>query len=112
MVKWYKDLFLDGITRHTVSLIKNCVEQQKIQYPVFCVAFASNDKNLLDVLHVNELLFPYYKRRTTYILGLASSRQQAKIMAAAIVTKVYQETGDFAVREFFDFGEESKTTSL
>lgn len=100
MVRWYKDLFLDGITKHTVGRIKKDIEKEKLQYPIFLVALASNEKNLLDVMNVNELLFPYYHKRTTYILGLASSRQQAKIMAAAIVSKVYQENGDCDIRSY------------
>lgn len=100
MVRWYTDLFLDGITKHTVRLIQQRIEKEKLQYPIFLVALASNESNLLDVMNVNELLFPYYKRRTTHILGLAVSRQQAKIMAAAIVSKVYQDTGDWDVRSY------------
>lgn len=100
MVRWYKDLFLDGITKHTAGQIQKGIEKERIQYPIFLVALASNEKNLLDVMNVNELLFPYYKKRTTFILGLASSRQQAKIMAAAIVSKVYQDTGNCDVRAY------------
>lgn len=100
MVRWYKDLFLDGITKHTASKIKQQIEKEKLQYPIFLVALASNENNLLDVMNVNELLFSYYKKRTTYILGLASSRQQAKIMAAAIISKVYQDTGECDVRSY------------
>lgn len=100
MVRWYKDLFLDGITKHTVKGIQQRIGKEKLQYPIFLVALASNEDNLLDVMNVNELLFSYYKKRTTYILGLAGSRQQAKIMAAAIVSKVYQDTGDCDVRNY------------
>ena len=100
MVRWYKDLFLDGITKHTVGLIQKGIEKEKLQYPIFLVALASNENNLLDVMNVNELLFPYYKKRTTYILGLAGSRQQAKLMAAAIISKVYQENGTCDVRSY------------
>lgn len=100
MVRWYKNLFLDGITRHTARQIQLRIEKEKLQYPVFLVALASNEDNLLDVMNVNELLFSYYKKRTTHILGLASSRQQAKIMAAVIVSKVYQDTGGCDVRAY------------
>lgn len=104
MVCWYEHLFLDGITGLMVEHIREKIAHEKIQYPVFCVAFAANDRNLLDVMNVNELLFLYYRKRTTKILGLASSRQQAKLMAAAIVSKVYEETGDFLLEEYFRDG--------
>ena len=72
-----------------------------MQYPFFVVSLASNEDNLLDIMHINELLFPYYRKRTTRVLGVAGSRQQAKIMAAAIISKVYQDTGTCDVRKFF-----------
>lgn len=100
MVEWYAQIYSDGITKHTLDLVKDKVEKQKIQFPVFLVTLASNPNNLLDVIPVNELLFPYYQRRTTFVLGVASSRKQAKLMAASIVAKVYEETGDFQIREW------------
>lgn len=101
MVEWQKDLYLDGITKHMVHKIKDRVERERVQYPFFIVSLASNENNLLDIMHINELLFPYYRKRTTRVLGVAGSRQQAKIMAAAIISKVYQDTGTCDVRKFF-----------
>lgn len=102
MVEWYKDLYVDAITRKCVKMLQSRIEKEKIQYPVFCISLASNPANLLDIMNVNELLFPYYKKKRIFILGLASSRQQAKIMAAAIIQKVYHETGGFDVRAYYD----------
>ncbi len=104
MVQWYTDLFLDGITKHTVEHIRDRVGKRRIQYPVFAVTYASNEKNLLDVININELLLEYYQKCNIYILGVASSRQQAKIMAAAIVSKVFEETNSFEIREYFENG--------
>ena len=101
MVEWQKDLYLDGITKHMVDKIKDRAERERVQYPFFVVSLASNEDNLLDIMHINELLFPYYRKRTTKVLGVAGSRQQAKIMAAAIISKVYQDTGTCDVRKFF-----------
>ena len=101
MVEWYKDLYLDGITKGQVERLKSYIEKEKLQYPIFCITLASNPNNLLDIMNVNELLFPYYKRKQILILGLASSRQQAKIMVAGMIEKVYRETGDFDVRSYF-----------
>lgn len=101
MVEWYKDLYLDGITKGQVERLKFYIEKEKVQFPVFCITLASNHENLLDIMNVNELLFPYYKKKQILILGLASSRQQAKIMAAGMIDKVYQQTGGFDVRNYF-----------
>lgn len=101
MVEWLDQLYLDGFTKRAAKHIKEKVEKEKFQYPVFCVSLAFNPDNLLDIINVNELLFPYYKKQTCYILGLASSRRQAMIMAAAILTKLYRETGSLDVRSFY-----------
>lgn len=107
MIEWYKDLYMDSITKKTADVWRRLSDKEVLQYPVFCVTLSTNPSNLLDIINVNELLFPYYKDKQIFIVGVASSREQAKIMAAAIVTKVYETTGGFDVRAYFgkNFGE-------
>lgn len=101
MIKWIEPLYMDGITKHVADLVMEKSKSEKLQYPVFLVTFPTNENNLLDIIAVNELLFPYYKKKDTYVLGMASSRQQAKIMAASIISKVYEETGGFDLKSYF-----------
>lgn len=101
MITWIEPLYMDGITKHVADFVMKKAKLEKVQYPVFLVTFPTNENNLLDIIDVNELLFPYYKKRNTHVLGMASSRQQAKIMAAAILSKVYDETGDFDLKSYF-----------
>ena len=101
MIEWYEDLYLDGITKKNVQSIKKQIEKKKLKYPYFCVTIATNENNLLDIMNVNELLFPYYANKDIFIVGLASTRKQAKYIAIAIVDKIYKETGGFDVRKYF-----------
>lgn len=101
MVEWYKDLYLDGITGKFEAVVRDKIERERLQYPCFCIMLASNPNNLLDIINVNELLLPYYKKKKILILGLAASRNQGKTLAAHIIEEIYKETGGVDVRSYF-----------
>ena len=102
MIKWYPFLYLDQKTEKKKKRIKRRMEKQKVNVGVYCITLASNEKNLLDIYCVNELLFQYYRRKDIKVIGLASSKESAYHMVADIVNDVYQQTGKLDVRTFFE----------
>lgn len=52
-------------------------------------------------MNVNELLFPFYKRKDIYIVGLATSKEEAILLVVDMLMEIYNNTGDFLVREYF-----------
>lgn len=101
MIKWYPNLYLDPVTEKKQNKIKRRMERRQINFKVYCIALASNEKNLLDIYCSNELLFQYYREKEMKIIGLASSRESAVRLVANIVNDVYQQTGRLDVRTFF-----------
>lgn len=101
MVKWYPALYLDSVTSKNQRKIKRRMEKRKVNLRVYCIALASNEKNLLDIYCTNELLFHYYRCKEIKVIGLASSKESAIQMVADIVNDVYQQTGRLDVRTFF-----------
>lgn len=81
------------------------LEQEKISYELYCIALASNQKNLLDIIKCNELLFQYYKQKEIYIVGLAKSRESAVLLVQDMIGNIYKETGNFDVKGYFRFKE-------
>ncbi|MBE5962832.1 MAG: hypothetical protein E7256_15890 [Lachnospiraceae bacterium] len=77
------------------------IRHEKLAPGVYVIAFASNEQNLFDIIPANELLFPFYKKKEIYILGMANGLSEAKIVVKDMVAEVYHKTGGFNVREYF-----------
>lgn len=103
MIKWYNNLYTDDIIGRKRDRIIKKIENNKLSFQVYCIAFASNKDNLFDIIDVNELLFDHYKRNTIYILGLTSSRESAFEGVRTMIDEVYKNTGAFNVREYYNF---------
>ncbi|MBE5928861.1 MAG: hypothetical protein E7267_05765 [Lachnospiraceae bacterium] len=102
MIRWYKDLFMDETVAGNPDMHKENAESGKLHiFPLYCVAIAASDDNLLDIISCNELYFKYYKRKELQVLGLASSYKEALKLTEAILMKVYGATGAFDVRKYY-----------
>lgn len=84
-----------------MNRLKKSIEKGKLKFEVYCITFASNNENLFDIMNVNELLFPFYKRKEIYIVGLATSKEEAILLVVDMLMEIYNNTGDFLVREYF-----------
>lgn len=100
MIVWYKDLYYKNHAGYEIEKWKEKVQKGKKFLPYFCICLSSNPSNLLDIMSVNELSFPYYKKRENRIIGLAANRSEAVELVAEIVEDVYTKTGDFNIRDF------------
>lgn len=103
MIKWYEDLYLDNNVTKNVRKYMKKIEKARPVYNVFCIALASNENNVFDIINANELLFPYYKRQNICIIGLALGRDSAFEMVREIIEEMYENTGGFCAREYFCF---------
>ena len=67
---------------------------------VYCIFLSTNPESLLDIMNVNELLFPYYKDQTIYAIGLAKGYYEAMDLLVEVIDEIYRKTGDVKVREY------------
>ncbi|WP_167954717.1 hypothetical protein [Anaerosporobacter faecicola] len=104
MITWYDSLYMDDHIRQRATHVTQAIEDHKRLLGVYCIALASNEKNLFDIINVNELLFQHYRRNQIYIIGLAQGKESAKKLVARIIEDVYRETKDFKAREYFAEG--------
>lgn len=94
-----------------VEAIMEQMEQERVTFGVYCIALASNEHNLFDIINAKELLFSHYKRNEINIIGLGSSKARAIQMVAKIIEQIYQETKGFEVRQYFkDFYKYEKSS--
>ena len=107
MIKWLDNLYLSKDIRGKKKIkLMNKIESGQLSFELYCIMFASNPNNLFDIINANDLLFPYYQRQELYILGLASSREAAKLLVKDMLVEVYRETGEFQVREYYQMSEQ------
>lgn len=102
MIVWCKCLYYKNHAGHRIEEWKRKIEKKKPVFSLYCICIASNPSNLLDIMNVNELLFPYYQKRKVIIVGLAGNRKEAIELAAEIIEEVYTKTGGFDVRNFIE----------
>lgn len=99
-MKWYKNLFLgESIAPKTHQIIKK-IKNNKLTPDVYVIAFASNPKNLLDIIPTWEMLQGGYPKEKLCIIGLAKGKQEAIALVTDIVAEVYEKTGDVKIREY------------
>ncbi len=102
MIKWAEKIyFSEDLKQKKKIKIMKSIEKGEMTFEVYCITFAVNSHNLFDIINANELLFPYYAKKDIYILGLAGSKGQAKLLVKDMLVEIYNETGGFRVREYF-----------
>lgn len=101
MIHWSPKLYVGDKLKSKVDKTIKSIDNRKITYGVFCITFASNVDNLFDILNANELRFPYYQKSDIHIVGLTKGRDEALEMVQNLLMEVYQNTGEFKVREYF-----------
>ncbi|MDD5935878.1 MAG: hypothetical protein PUC65_10045 [Clostridiales bacterium] len=101
MITWNEKLYFSESIKKKHRRTIFAIKHGKVTANVYCIAFASNEKNLFDILPANELLFPHYKNSEVHILGLARGRDEAALLVMDMIRDIYRETGGFSVREFF-----------
>lgn len=101
MVSWNESLYFgESIKKKHRRAIFAINHGKKIKR-VYCIAFASNENNLFDILPASELRYPHYQHTTTHILGLAKGKEEATEVAIKMLIEIYRKTGSFRVREYF-----------
>ncbi len=98
-MKWYKDLYIGEEAGKKKNKIIKQLEQRKIAAGVYVITLASNGKDLLDILPAFMLLKEQCRERE--ILGLAVTKEEAFEVCEKIILDVFQKTGAYAVRSFF-----------
>lgn len=103
MIVWYHDMYMDEYVSENPDKYKLLVEDDRVCIPsIYCIAIASNADNMFDIISCNELLFKHYKRNKLYVIGLATSHSGAVDLVMNIVSDIYESTGGFDVRRYFN----------
>ena len=80
------------------------ISHQKKTKDIYCIAFATNGVDLLDIYLADELLFPHYEHLPIQVIGLAKGKPEALLLVHDMIHETYQRTGGFSVKEYFGRG--------
>jgi hypothetical protein len=101
MIFWNPELLTDaevlGKEKQIASRIRKNIRQENI----YCILLPQNPANLFDIIHVNELLFSYYKKKDLYLVGLAKGHESAVKLVCSMIAEAYRETADPDIRGRF-----------
>jgi hypothetical protein len=101
MVLWTSRLYVGDKIRKKKEKVVASINNSEATFGVYCIAFASHQDNLFDIMDANELLFPHYKRSKVQIVGLAKGKSEALELVQTMLMEVYHKTGSFDVRTYF-----------
>lgn len=96
-MKWYHDLFVSDSLAGKTNKIKWKINHNAGTVSVYVIAFASNSRNLLDIIPSWELMQKSYPKRDMKIIGLAQGYEEALELVRRIVDETYQHTGSVDV---------------
>lgn len=99
-MRWHEDLYAGASVLHKQKRIKWKIVHNVGTLYVYVIAFAANEKNLLDIIPARELMQKHYPKRDLYIIGLAGDYNEALELSGKIISEVYQMTGGFDVRGY------------
>lgn len=107
-MKWYRPLILgENAGKQKLRTLKK-VKNKKYQKDTYFITLPSNASNLLDIISVNQLLWPYYRNRKVraqiYVIGIAKGKDEAMEVVRTIIDETYRQTGGFDIAKYLKFG--------
>lgn len=99
-MRWYRKLYVGETAKKDRYRIVGKVRWKRPQRNAYLIALAVNEADLLDIYPANTMLWPYFRKNETFIVGIARGYEEAVELACHIVAEVYTDTGGFDVRSF------------
>lgn len=100
MPNWIRNFYVGSQIREPQK-IKKKIDQGKPVVGIYLITLSDNPGNLLDIIPAALLLQKSYARLCPPIIGMEKGKEAAIEAAAAMVTEVYEATGDFRVKEYW-----------
>lgn len=101
MVYWSPHLLMDAELSGKEKLIAHDIRQGKRQKEIYCILLPQNPANLFEIMHINELNFPYYQKRDIYLVGLAKSRKKAIMLVCGMIAEAYRKSDQPDIHSWF-----------
>lgn len=101
-MRWYRNLYLGPGAAPHIEKIREKAALKKVMAGVYYITPASVQGNLLDIFHNGMLRQTLFSDgQCTDVVGVAEGRMEAFRLAGRIIGDVYEETGGFDIRSYF-----------
>ncbi|NLK74085.1 MAG: hypothetical protein GX288_02200 [Clostridiales bacterium] len=101
MIRWVNQLYISDNLMKKKDKVIAAISCRKATFNIYCITFASQPRNLFDIIDANELLFPHYRNVDICIVGLAKGKENAIQLVQKMLEEIYYNTGEFDVRSYF-----------
>lgn len=99
-MKWYKELYIGkSIEQKRDEVISDIIDNKKLKKR-YLITLPANDKNMLDIITAKMGIIVSW--REVFVIGVASTKQEAVDMVTEIISTVYRETNAFKIEEYFN----------
>ncbi len=109
-MKWYDKLYTGAAIADAGRIIRLIRHGRMTPglHEIYVITFATNPKNLLDIIPVWNLMQPSYPREGLRIIGLAKGYDEALELVCSIVQDTYEGTGTVDVRNYLKESQRSR----
>lgn len=97
---WYSRLYVSDDLKEKKEKLIDKIEHGCGTPGIYLITIASNERNLLDILSADQLLWPVMHRICPVIVGMAHSYDDAVQIAASLILEAYESTDEFHVETY------------
>ncbi len=110
-LKWAKKVYYGETAKKKKRLIKRWLKKRYLEKKVrqgtilpmiYVISFSAGTEDLFDIIPAWTFSQKGYPVEKITVLGVALGKKEALELAEQLVMKVYLETGEFRVRDFFE----------
>ena len=107
-MEWADNLYVSDSAAGKKDKIIRKAERGIGMIQVYLITLASNEQNLLDIFHAAHLKQPAFYGQSLRVVGIARGMEEARELTLQMITDIYEQTGGFAVRDYFSFSGRGK----
>lgn len=100
-MQFYRRLFFGPSIKGRKKEVLWKIRHGKPMHNIFLITLPSNPSNLLDIVPMNLLLQPYYKKQNLFIIGVGKGREETLELLRAFVERIFKDTGSVDLKEYF-----------
>ena len=102
MIYWYPDLYMDEkVARQPNKCKRRVTSRRPWRKNYIAITLAMNEKNLFEIMGTRQLFFRRFTYLDLYVVGLASSQQEARKLLQKIVEDMWREDSSCHPQAYF-----------
>lgn len=102
MIIWSEKLYIGEQAEKQHGRVQKKLAAGKPVPGYFLITRPSNEKNLFDILPATELFFPYYRKQSLFVYGIAKGKDEAEALVVSMLEEVYRNTEGLSCKEYFE----------